>query len=285
MRTYGDDREIYDSRYRGVPCQPWVLNEKFFRGAGSIIVGISRKQRNIFDIVFPNDAEIESPTSLYAAFNPADERQNFVALSASRAAWSPRTGNGRADGADSLNARANPPRRYEVRYDSVLDRKLGPEGHPVLPDAPGLDQGMKRNLEENGRIGCVCGTPNTTARLRHQWNLSQTDWDAVLLPLRHAHARHDAWDSAAPLWRGQGPDSKSDWGFFPYGGLYDSVSSVVGSLLWDKAVWRSFDSKSDNWFDFWLSNDNSLPTKRILPLPDDLDESTPTDLFRKRRIL
>lgn len=291
-RVYGDDKAVYDGRYQGVPCQPWVLNKKFFEGAGSIVVGVSRKQRNIFDELFPDrTAEIESPQSLYSAFNPADARQNFVALSVGRAGYAPRMGTGRADGPDSIDAGSDPARVFEVRYDSVLDRKLGgPDHRPDLPDVPGITPAVKEQVAGIGRIGCVCGTDNTTHRLRHQWNLSQTDWDGVLLPLRHAHAKHESYDSADRRFGGDGADALSAWKFSPFGRLGDrddAVSSVVDGLLWEHARWRPFDVKARPGR-AWMTgeeDDRWFPTEKILPLPSDLDDASSADLFRKRRIL
>lgn len=293
-RVYGDDAEIYDSNYRGVPAQPWVLNEEFFKGAGSIVVGVARKQTNFFADLFDEEdrkKDILDRRSIFSAFTPADDRQHFVALSAARAAWSPRTGVGLADGEDSVNARRDSPRRYEVRYDSVLDRRLGPNGRPSLPvDVPGLSESDRSLLEQTGRIGCVCGTPNTTARLRRQWNLSQTDWDGVLLPLRHALAAHDLWDSGSEIAGSAGrttdEDALSDWKFSFLGDRTDA-SATAASLLWDHAVWRPFSAKA-GWIEDdppMLGDESSFRTKDVLPLPVGVDDKTPADLIRKRRIL
>ncbi len=282
VRIYGDDAAIYDECYQGVPSRPWVLNENFFKGAGTIVVGVARKQRNIFAEIME---DVASP-SIYSAFTPADSRQHFVALAAGRAGYSPRTGSGTANGADSVNNpawwrnfRKDPLRRYEVRYDAVLDKRLGVMGHPLLPEVEGLSSEDHRLLEQVGRIGCVCGTENTTKRLRRQWNLSQTDWDGVLLPLRHAHATHTAYDSFGedPL----GEPVLSQWNFSSLGGPDDSVASVVDNLLWHKAVWRPF-VKTASSTDPEL---RPLETPKLMPLPSGLDKARPADLFRKRRIL
>lgn len=288
-RVYGDDAEIYDDNYQGVPCQPWVLDKSFFHGAGSIVVGVSRKQTNFFADLFDDlvrKADVLDKRSLYSAFTPADERQHFVALAAGRAGWAPRRGGGRADGSDSVNSGLNPARWFELRFDSVLDKKLGPQGRPSLPrDIPGLDEDVARHLEEHGRIGCVCGTPNTTARLRRQWNLSQTDWDGVLLPLRYALAAHETWDSAMPVYGGRGSDELSDWKFSFLGTRSDASASVAG-VLWDNAVWRPF--ALDNEWGSASNNpdpDGPLKTRDILPLPVGRDDKTAADLIRKRRLL
>lgn len=300
VRIYGDDRAVYNSYYQGVPARPWILNRKYFEGAGSIVVGIARKQRNIFaDWLFDDVSDDKvHEKSLYSAFTPVDERQHFVAFSVARAGFAPRVGGGMANGSDSVNLGVNPSRRYEVRYDSVLDKKLGSACHPVLPDANGLSAENSRIITQQGRIGCVCGNENTTKRLRRQWNLSQTDWDGILLPLRYAHAGHSEYDSISDS---TGEDQISNWDFLGYDLSSDSVSSVVGSLIWDNAVWRNFveSDGATGWAP--VSNENmqtvlkphnrpsgdseSYKTGELLPLPSDLDDAKPADLFRRRRIL
>lgn len=282
-RIYGDDRSVYNEHYSGVPAKPWVLNEKFFKGGGSIIVGISRKQRNVFDWIVEAAKKTDPKAtmgqpSIFSAFSPVEEpEQHFVALSAARAGYAPRTGYSRAEGGDSVNANeARAARRFEVRFDAVTEKKLGADGYPILPDASkvkGLDANEKYYIEHNGRIGCVCGTPNTTWRLSHQWNLSQTDWDAVLIPLRHAYAGHTEYDSVK-----EGLDSaKSEWRFADSLGDGDSVALGVGSLLFNQAKWRPFrrDDGSDD--------RKTLKTSDVIPLPN--GDTPPATLFRKRRIL
>ncbi len=285
-RVYGDDKAVYNGYYQGVPCQPWVLNRRFFEGGGTIVVGVARKQSNFFADLFDDlarKADILDKRSLYSAFTPADGRQHFVALAAGRAGWAPRCGHGRADGTDSVNAGRDPARVYEVRYDSVTDRKFGPEGHPVLPqNVPGVSSADLVLLQNHGRIGCACGNHNTTARLRRQWNLSQTDWDGVLLPLRYAHAKPDPYDSVK-----DGAEQKTDWSFSLIGSFTsDDASASVAGMLWDHAVWRKFGETElgGGWFS--KSNEgSSMKTKDVLPLPVDVDDRTPADLIRKRRIL
>ena len=51
-RIYGDDKEIFDNRYVGAICKPWVLNERFFAGKGSIVVGAAMKHTNPFVQLF-----------------------------------------------------------------------------------------------------------------------------------------------------------------------------------------------------------------------------------------
>ena len=285
VRIYGDDKAVYDENYAGVPAQPWILNQRFFDGGGTIVVGLSRKQRNPFERFVVSTAE----PGLFSAFTPPpdsgplldnrpDDSRNrrFVVFSAARAGYAPRTGKGEigAGGRDTVNTGgASSPRRYELRWDSVTDRKLGEFRRPSLPDDAGGLGPYRNYLEREGRIGCVCGQPNTTERLKHQWNLCQVDWDGVLLPLREAHSRHTGYDSAST--GGGGRDSLSVWDYFSDGGELDSVQTTVGNQIFGNAVWRSFGE----------TNGTTRSTSEIMPLPAESDSGTPVDLFRLRRIL
>ena len=286
VRIYGDDIALWDENYVGVPAQPWVLNRRFFDGGGTIVVGLAKKQRNFFESLVDS---VVSP-GLYSAFSPPpasgsliddpvddSENRRFVVFSAARAGYAPRTGAGEvgSGGRDTVNTGgASAPRRYELRWDSVTDRRLGKDRHPELPDDAGLGS-YKRYLEREGRIGCVCGEPNTTDRLKHQWNLCQVDWDGLLLPLREAHARASGYDSASTAHGGGGRDSDGVWDFFRDGGDLDSVYSTIGRQLYGHAVWRSFSG----------TNDAVRSTSEIMPLPSGPDAGTPVDLFRLRRLL
>ena len=203
VRIYGDDRNIVDDCYVGARAMPWVLNESFFNGSGTIVVGVARRQRNVFEWIFGTNSlnAAVSPVAsngLYSAFSPwaSGGVPHLVALSAARAAYAPRIGKGKGDGPDSRNNPDYPGngggwwgRHYELRYDSVTD---GVEGK--FSPSFGANASNKETIEKKYRIGCVCGVSETGQRLRRQWNLCQTDWDAVLLPVRHASANPSKTD-------------------------------------------------------------------------------------------
>lgn len=237
VRIYGDDKEIIDDGYVGPKAMPYVLNQRYFNGAGTTLVGVARRQRNVFWWI---PGKIGKELGLYDAFSPdirikdkdgkivkdrdGNEESagmpNLVAFSAARAAWAPRSGSGVGDGTDS----ENDPRRgkwggkwgrhYELRYDTVTDGEVG-------NFTPHLHQNAQNHemLENEARLGCVCGQEETGRRLRRQWNLCQTDWDAVLLPVRHAMAcpsrlRRDSSGSApADFDSGDDPDASTSWTF------------------------------------------------------------------------
>lgn len=167
-RIYGDDEEIFDEYYyTGALACPWVLSEAFFSGDGTFLVGLARKQKNPFLRVLAAATGVARP-SIYEPFSPqAGSDKYLVALSAARAAWAPRPDKPQT-GMESVNV-GRPPGIYDPRFDQVTEHKFG--------------------------LGCPCGEDETQERLLRMWNLSQTDWDATLLPLRHAFDGHTPYDS------------------------------------------------------------------------------------------
>ncbi|MCL1887449.1 MAG: hypothetical protein FWF96_01080, partial [Kiritimatiellaeota bacterium] len=268
-RIYGDDREIYDSRYTGVEAMPWVLDQRFYDGAGTIWVGAARVQRNPFERLVN---EI-TPEGFYAAFSPAADGRHIVAMAAGRAGHGPRTGRGRAEGADTVNTGGQSQGIYDLRYDEATDHKFRPSLHNAARDA--LGAAKKNELEEEWRLGCVCGdrvaegfgsdgrAVKTTDRLRRQWNLSQTDWDGMLLPVRYTlsgvNATHDSAAPAAnPAWAVAGEEAGTD-----------AVTALLLAIL--QPYWHNMEG-------------DAKPTPEILKIP----RNGPGDLrelFRRRRIL
>lgn len=186
-RIYGDDRKIWSElSHVGEVAKPWVLRKEFFSGgAGTIVVGLARKQRNPFERL----AETVARPSLYEPFTlkgASGKERYTVALSAARAGYAPRPAKG--DGTGTVNAGRDAPGTYEARFDRVCFQKM--KLHP------GGDVG-------HSRLGCACGDEGNTERLARAWNLSQTDWDAMLVPVRFALAEHTDYDSVEPsgsLW-------------------------------------------------------------------------------------
>lgn len=187
-RIYGDDKDIWDSRYAGVQAKPWVLNEKFFNGQGTIIVGLARKHTNPFYWLNRNLSEKNIKRGIFSFFNTPSYLNvpaNYVtAMSAARAAVRRRRAN-------------DPSYHYCVSYDNRADAEMlvsNEKGRKWMPLGNNPD-------DDHIHIGCVCGN---TARLSKQWNLSETDWDATLLPLRFARrasngSRWDDDDNVATL--------------------------------------------------------------------------------------
>lgn len=237
VRIYGDDKDIKNACYVGPNARPYVLNQRYFNGAGTTIVGVARRQRNVFHWI---EGKLGRALGLYDAFSPdirvkdkegmivRDKDGNdqsagaphLVVFSAARAAWAPRSGRGVGEGTDSENDPVRGKwggrwgRHYELRYDTVTDGEEGnftPHLHPNAPNG--------ESLSKEARLGCPCGQPETGRRLRRQWNLCQTDWDAVLLPVRHSLAVPSRVAGSSPASApadfdsGDDPDALANWAF------------------------------------------------------------------------
>lgn len=287
VRVYGDDKDAYDENYCGTPSMPWVLNENFFNGLGTIVVGLAKKRRNVFDLIVKDDI---SETSLHSAFSPPDG-SHVVALAAARAAYAPRHGDKSADGKDTVND--NGGTRYDIHYDAVC-RDLKPK--LIRGDSPSADWERKAAKLESAplQIGCVCtddsgNNPSadkmakTANRLRRQWNLCQTDWDGVLLPVRFTRAaikehnsnptgqkRVEAGKDATPEW----VESKKDYG--DEDTIWELVQLLMTNLASseeDSLCWRSF------------NGDGKASLGDLLDKQSPADEGPFTEAVRKRRVL
>lgn len=221
-RIYGDDREIFNEvGYVGAVARPWILGKSFFGGDGTILVGLARRQRNPFRRMMAwragSEGAVESSPSLYEPFSPQPGANRFlVALSTARAAWAPRPDHP-VTGLESMNAQEGQraPGNYEPRYDAVTDHKFEIEGGGLF----------------GSRVGCVCGKPKTHKRLKRMWNLSQTDWDATLLPLRHAYDEHSPYDSGVDL---------KDGSFWEFQDIQvNAVAKMAGILTGKDVTWKN----------------------------------------------
>ena len=191
-RIYGDDKEIFDNRYVGAKCKPWILNERFFNGEGTIIVGAAKKFANPFSQLIGflgNEKAIaDYDKSVLSAFKIP--RGNYMwTMSAARAAVRHRRRNGKFD----------KERMYQVTYDPTPDAVTlyYHAAKPVLYNHQEAEwcsaaAGFKTDdelEEEYGKPlvwdGCVCRSENA-GRFRDIWNLCESDWDATLLPLRYS---------------------------------------------------------------------------------------------------
>lgn len=208
-RIYADDKEIFDNRYVGAICKPWVLNERFFAGDGSIVVGAAMKHTNPFVQLFnfwntkKNDKKDTYATgtetqknaekTVLSAFN-IPEGNYMWTMSAARAGVRHRRRNGAYD----------QERQYQVTYDSTSDvENLNYNSGPYVKDGndwnSSTDNWGENNEHALSRIyfpsqnkspiwnGCPCG--QNSQRFKNMWNLCETDWDATLLPLRYAGQR------------------------------------------------------------------------------------------------
>ena len=199
-RIYGDDKEIWNDRYIGETAKPWVLNEKFFAGQGTIVIGVAMKHRNPFVQLFhfwgSSDQEMDGRNVL-SAFDPPTHSgiryqgkripsNNYIwTMSAARAAV--------------RRARRNGPydqeRMYQIVYDPTSDPQNLTIRNPFFYDSSGTkewkkyDSGKASTVHDPGKPtvlgGCVCSADNA-GKFQIMWNLCEQDWDATLLPLRYA---------------------------------------------------------------------------------------------------
>lgn len=205
-RIYADDKEIFDNRYVGAICKPWVLNERFFAGEGSIVVGAAMKHTNPFVQLFNfwntekkkdayatgTETQENAEKTVLSAFN-IPEGNYMWTMSAARAGVRHRRRNGEFD----------QERQYQITYDSTSDAenltyKSGPyvkaqDGNgwtsPEEWDSSYNEHALSRIYfpgQEQSPVwnGCPCGA--NSQQFKNMWNLCETDWDATLLPLRYA---------------------------------------------------------------------------------------------------
>ena len=184
-RIYGDDRDLVDENYAGTPARPWLLNEKFFNGGGTISVGLARRQRNPWQRLLSwfNNYDADSPNlsnGLMSLFNVNDS--NFLwTTSTARAAY----------------RRPNDSSLGSLSYDMRFDVSAWPEALEI-DYASGASKEMKQL-----RVGCVCDKGDNAKRLRQAWNLGTPDWDATLLPVRYSKdyiSKYESWKENGGSW-------------------------------------------------------------------------------------
>lgn len=184
-RIYGDDKEIFDNRYVGAKCMPWVLNEKFFAGDGTIVIGAAKKFYNPFaqliGFLGNEKAIADYDKSVLSAFKIP--KNNYMwTMSAARAGVRRRRRNGPFDHE----------RMYQVTYDSAPDAenlRYHDDVHVMLSGDESVPT-RAWNVKSPVPVwdGCVCRIENKS-RFTALWNLCESDWDATLLPLRYSRVR------------------------------------------------------------------------------------------------
>lgn len=195
-RIYGDDPEIFDSRYVGEKCCPWLLSEKFFSGLGTVVVGASLKHENPFVRLYnmwgSNDKG--AGNTIFSAFDPAFERTtgtNRVAgaarVSGNNCVWAMSAARAAVRRNRRANADQDGERMYQVTYDDFSDPQNLKVAKPYhYENGKGWVAGLPP-ADAPVKIvgGCVCDKSNGK-RFEQVWNLCEQDWDATLLPLRYA---------------------------------------------------------------------------------------------------
>ena len=297
-RIYGDDKEIFDNRYVGARCKPWVLNERFFAGDGTIMVGASMKMFNPFVQVLNglSSGGNITETSVLSAFN-VPSGNNMWTMSAARAGVR----------RHRRNAKFDQDRMYQVVYDPTSD----PDGlayngsTKCIMKKDGTDyssgdnwqsvdnwtsennsNGMSRLVDSQAVWnGCTC-SGNNVRQFKMMWNLCEPDWDATLLPVRFSM-------TTALLVRDSNDSEDQAYQKADYDGRRKFLEKVTNDQISDGTHWcwansSSSDSKvgdiadgapwakaSDTYFDI-LSNFTDIKINSIMDGPN-LDTKFPLE--------
>lgn len=183
-------------------CEPQILTPEYFEKAGAVVVGVARLQHNPFQFMFPR----RMPDGLYGLYSvPMQTRSDSRYIWSVAAARAGYRDHGRTEG--SYNPTVD---SFEQEYD------------PVVPpsEAPAW---WKRNHGWQGLS---------------PYNLTETDWDAVFIPL------HRAWSQRTPSWQNRGP--ASGVGAPVSAGRWQRATAAkVLAELWDSAGWESLRGRRD----------------------------------------
>jgi hypothetical protein len=188
--------------YETAICKPQELTPAYFEKAGAIVVGVARKLQNPFQFMFKH----KKPTGLYGLYtvpSGGDTGSHYMwGVAAARAGYRDR---GRPDGS------------YNTTVDSFEQ-----EFDPVVP----ISEVPKWWSDNHGWVGL---SPH---------NLSETDWDAVLIPL------HRAWSPRRASWQGRPP--AGDIGAPHRPGRWEkATASDILDKLWKSAKWEELYKKGE----------------------------------------
>lgn len=175
VNVTAEDLRDGDECYEGARAKPVRMMADYFGRAGTITVGLMRKATSPWAPILGAVTR-----GFYSAFNPYCDTYCFASAKAgyklysTQEAWElPRNGRTRAVNGDRdycIDYKFTDP----CRTDEIVTR-IGRNGRlvPVME----LVEGIWR------RKRIRRGTP-----WRHNWNLAQSDWDAVLLPVRQSRS-------------------------------------------------------------------------------------------------
>lgn len=249
-RVYGDDKDIYNENYTGALVQPVKLNEKYFQSAN--FVALAKKRKNPLSWAAPEDERLDSgnliDSSLYALFNMltkgnstgnADSRW-ISAVSASRAAYRERSHEERND--SYLSGRVYQTKYSVMSSDQIEHDSTNNEIQPIKLSKKANNGSMSDTITKwPYRFGCphVKGEENKIeTRLKKTWNLCETDWDAVFVPLKFNSGEYTT-----------NFDGLKDSTNVPYRRKSDSANIRIAGALLDGSDWQTFSSSSSDYMD------------------------------------
>ncbi len=265
-RIYGDDKDIYNEYYTGAKAMPVKLNEKFFHDA-NVVVLAKRRRNPLTAWVFSDDEKLDSgnliDNSLYALFNMLRKKSEnaisdsdprwICAISASRAAYRERS-------ADVNDQTYLPGRVYQTKYNVMSSDQIDKanESDPIrlriAADSTGNGGSTAKLTKYPFRIGCphaISGN-RIAERLKNTWNLCETDWDAVFVPVQYTSKGYTyltAYDGM------QARRTNNVSYMQPKGAKWDPVQDI-GSLMESKQ-WERLSSIGKETLDTDVLNSNN----------------------------
>ncbi len=211
-----------DYFYPTVVCEPQILTPDYFAKSGAIVVGVARRMFNAYQWMFPH----KKPNGIYGIFTIPSGGEGggryIWGAAASRAGYIDLGRPGKGHYNTTVDS-----------YEQEWDIAKFPPGHTAgMPDWWRIAHGWQS---------------------LSPWNLSQTDWDGVLIPL------HRAWSPRLAGWQNRGPAAGA--GASPRPGEWeaDTAHSILGEL-WNSAEWKALYKKNDSGNGLRTWCDGNAPT-------------------------
>lgn len=196
--TYVRASQVRDGNFNTAVIYPFFLTPEFFERAGALVVGLARRIQNPFQFMCADP--VRRPDGIYNAFNPFADNRYHWAAAAARAGY---RDTGRPQGA----------------YNSTIDSwwLFFERGPP--PDPTPWDTWRHKEAKVNAN-----GWQHWSPR-----NLTETDWDAIFLPL------HRAWAERIPAW--QSRSEGAGRGGYEFGEWIGETGVDILAYFWHNAAW------------------------------------------------